>query len=78
MHYVSTTAVYGTDALRSLSSVCEEELERPGVELDYGGLQDGYAQSKWVAEQIVLKARRQGIPVSIYRTFLQLILIFLL
>ncbi|RDD46798.1 Linear gramicidin synthase subunit D [Trichoplax sp. H2] len=30
-------------------------------------LTDGYAQSKWVAEQLVLRARNRGLPVVIYR-----------
>jgi thioester reductase-like protein len=28
---------------------------------------DGYAQSKWVAERLVMMARSRGLPVSIYR-----------
>jgi thioester reductase-like protein len=31
------------------------------------GLLDGYSQSKWVAEKVVMLARSRGIPVAIYR-----------
>ena len=30
-------------------------------------LQDGYSQSKWVAEQLVHRAGQRGVPVTIYR-----------
>lgn len=60
LHHVSTTAVFEPRADRS-----------PRTEIDPTGppqsLQLGYAKSKWVAEQLVLKAGRRGVPVTIHR-----------
>jgi len=40
----------------------------PEDALDHSeGLYDGYAQSKWVAEKLMMTARSRGIPVCIYR-----------
>jgi len=50
----------GTDGIRVLSE------ER--VDADPQGLLTGYAQSKWVAENILQQASSQGVPVRIYRT----------
>ncbi len=37
-------------------------------ELDGGtGLTVGYAQSKWIAERILMIARARGVPVTIFR-----------
>ncbi|MEV4629852.1 thioester reductase domain-containing protein [Micromonospora sp. NPDC049523] len=61
VHHVSTTGVFA-------------EVVTPGVALrvdDPTGpaeiLPSGYAQSKWVAEQLVGLARERGLPVSVYR-----------
>ncbi|WP_250292783.1 non-ribosomal peptide synthetase [Streptomyces atroolivaceus] len=62
MHHVSTTSVYapvpGTDSV----TVTESTPTGPA-----SGLPDGYAQSKWVAEQLVGLARGRGLPVTVYR-----------
>ncbi|MBL1102103.1 thioester reductase domain-containing protein [Streptomyces coffeae] len=60
LHHTSTTAVFEPTA-----------DQPPRGELDPTGppqaLQLGYAKSKWVAEQLVLKAGRRGVPVTIHR-----------
>lgn len=61
-HFVSSLSVFG-----------DEEPSGPEgfTESDYVGadaaLNDGYAQSKWVAEQLVKSAAARSLPVSIYR-----------
>lgn len=59
LHYISTDAVFP----HGLSN-CSEDADM----MQYASqLEDGYSQSKWVAEQLVLRARTQGLPVVIYR-----------
>src|SRR5271165_4993486 len=59
LNYVSTTFIFGwanKDVLSESDSNAEMEL------LDFG-----YSQSKWVAEQLVLDARRRGLTTRIVR-----------
>ena len=59
LHYISTTFVFGWSAkLRLLETDSNPEMDR----LDFG-----YAQSKWVAEQLVQRARLAGFPVTVHR-----------
>ena len=59
LHFVSSTTIFGWTAKREL-------LERdPNPEM--AGLDFGYAQTKWVSEQLVLQAREQGVEARIYR-----------
>jgi thioester reductase-like protein len=58
-NHVSTTFVFGwtvSDRLR------EEDNNDAMEKLDFG-----YSQSKWVSEQLVLDARRMGLPCRIFR-----------
>ena len=43
---------------------CSEDTDMMSVPDD---LDDGYSQSKWVAEQLVIKAMDRGLPAAIYR-----------
>ncbi|WP_411082251.1 amino acid adenylation domain-containing protein [Streptomyces sp. cmx-18-6] len=60
MHYVSTTSVYAP--ARGPVTITESTPTGPAHELP-----DGYARSKWVAEQLVGLARERGLPVTVHR-----------
>ena len=67
LHYISTT-----DVLRAADlSPGSDENVRVRMEQDglnhWRRLSEGYAQSKWVAEKLVMAARDRGLPVCIYR-----------
>jgi thioester reductase-like protein len=59
LNYVSTTFVFGW----AVKKVLYETDMNENMEL----LDFGYSQSKWVAEQVVADARRQGLSVRIFR-----------
>jgi thioester reductase-like protein len=62
VHYISTVSVFDLANRRGSAPILE------GDSLDHGGrLFGGYAQSKWVAERLVVMARDRGLPVAIYR-----------
>jgi thioester reductase-like protein len=58
-HFVSSTTIFGFTGKRNL-------LERDSNP-EMSSLDFGYAQTKWVSEQLVLEAREQGIDARIYR-----------
>jgi thioester reductase-like protein len=58
-HFISSTTIFGWSDKRNL-------LERDSNP-EMAGLDFGYAQTKWVSEQLVLQAREQGIDTQIYR-----------
>jgi thioester reductase-like protein len=58
-NYVSTTFIFGW----AIKSVLYETDMNAKMEL----LDFGYSQSKWVAEQVVMDARRQGLCTRIFR-----------
>jgi acyl-CoA synthetase (AMP-forming)/AMP-acid ligase II/nucleoside-diphosphate-sugar epimerase len=61
LHYASSLSVFvDADPLESLCR--EDDLRR-----DITQLHGGYAQSKWVAEQLVLRAREQGLRAAVHR-----------
>ncbi|KAH9494553.1 hypothetical protein Btru_019837 [Bulinus truncatus] len=59
LHYISTNGVFPHGM-----SKCREDTD---VTKFADKLTDGYSQSKWVAEQLVSRARDRGLPVTIYR-----------
>jgi len=59
VHYVSTNGIFASD-----SEVCLEDTDSDELA---GVREDGYGQSKWVAEKLVWRAAEQGLPVSVYR-----------
>jgi thioester reductase-like protein len=58
-HFISSTTIFGWSDKRNLL----EGDSNP----EMAGLDFGYAQTKWVSEQLVLQAREQGIDARIYR-----------
>ncbi|MBV9790601.1 MAG: thioester reductase domain-containing protein, partial [Chloroflexi bacterium] len=59
VHFVSTTAVFPSSA----GGVVSEDAALSDVD----ALSTGYAQSKWIAEQLIMTARERGIPIAVYR-----------
>src|SRR5690606_86758 len=59
LHYVSTTFMFGFVA-RAICSEADANLEMEGLNF-------GYAQSKWVSEQLVLEPAARGLTARIYR-----------
>jgi thioester reductase-like protein len=57
VHYISTTSVLsdGINDTQSIDTISPKQLR------------NGYAQSKWVAEKLIAKASRAGLPVITYR-----------
>lgn len=62
VHFISTLDVFQSPHYSGMNVIQEQDA------LEHSeGLDDGYAQSKWVAEKLVMTARSRGIPVCIYR-----------
>ncbi|KAI7901205.1 L-aminoadipate-semialdehyde dehydrogenase [Cokeromyces recurvatus] len=63
-HFVSSTSVLDTPAYiePGLPVSEEDDLERGRT-----GLENGYGQSKWVAEKLIMEAQRRGMPATIIR-----------
>jgi thioester reductase-like protein len=59
LHFVSSTTIFGWTGKRELL----EQDSNP----EMAGLDFGYAQTKWVSEQLLLQAREQGVDARIYR-----------
>lgn len=63
LHYVSTLSVFSPAVVAQGQMIREDESL--DAHCDY--LHEGYEQSKWVAEKLVVGARERGLPVAIYR-----------
>lgn len=61
VHFVSTLSVFSTPDYAGLPFLEDDDLEH------CAGLVGGYAQSKWVAEKLMMEARGRGLPICIYR-----------
>lgn len=59
LHHISTNGVFPPG-----TGECEEDS---ALDLLLDGLEEGYAQSKWVAEKLVRQAAERGLPVRVYR-----------
>ncbi|MGA6876376.1 amino acid adenylation domain-containing protein [Streptomyces pratensis] len=62
LHHISTTSVYAPASGPDPVTITESTPTGPP-----SALPDGYAQSKWVAEQLVGLARGRGLPVTVHR-----------
>ncbi len=62
VHYVSTLDVFESLASTGASMFHEEDCIAQG-----DGMSGGYAQSKWVAERLMMEACHRGLPIHIYR-----------
>lgn len=63
VHYTSSIAVFELGNYADGVTLSEDRLPDPGAEAS----STGYAQSKWVAERLMLLARARGLPVTLYR-----------
>jgi amino acid adenylation domain-containing protein/thioester reductase-like protein len=62
VHFISTLSVF------DLSQYSQNQIISESDSLNKSpGLIGGYAQSKWVAEKLIMIARERGLPVCIYR-----------
>jgi amino acid adenylation domain-containing protein/thioester reductase-like protein len=62
VHYISTIDVFHSTDYAGLPLLLESDNLA-----NCEGYTEGYAQSKWVAEKLVMTARDRGLPVCIYR-----------
>ncbi|HYP38956.1 MAG TPA: amino acid adenylation domain-containing protein, partial [Chloroflexia bacterium] len=62
VHFVSTLSVF-LSKNKTDTDVIHEDDEQDDIQ----GIDDGYSQSKWVAERLIMAARDLGLPACIYR-----------
>jgi amino acid adenylation domain-containing protein/thioester reductase-like protein len=59
LHHISTNGIFPPG-----TPLCEEDVDLDALT---GAREDGYGQSKWVAERLVWQAAERGLPVCVYR-----------
>lgn len=66
VNHISTVGVFGATAY---FTGAQTVYENDDVDLsrDFLCWDDGYAQTKWAAEKLILAARAQGVPITIFR-----------
>ena len=62
LHFISTVAVFFNGSYKDNQPKILE------TDSPQANLKGGYKQSKWVAENLVINAKKRGLPASIYRT----------
>ncbi|KAI9475652.1 MAG: L-aminoadipate-semialdehyde dehydrogenase [Benjaminiella poitrasii] len=63
-HFVSSTSVLDT---RAFVEPSVPVMETDTLERSRRGLENGYGQSKWVAEKLIMEAQKRGLPATIIR-----------
>jgi amino acid adenylation domain-containing protein/thioester reductase-like protein len=58
VHYISTISVFSAELEKVMA---DTPLQKPEI------LVNGYAQTKWVSEALLQKAKERGVPVTVYR-----------
>ncbi|MEM6840429.1 MAG: thioester reductase domain-containing protein, partial [Cyanobacteria bacterium P01_C01_bin.120] len=66
VNYISTVGVFGAIAYFTDQTAVYEDDDLD-ISRDFLCWDDGYAQSKWVAEKMLLAAKAQGLPVTVFR-----------
>lgn len=66
VNYISTVGVFGAIAYFTGQSMVHEDDDLD-ISRDFLCWDDGYAQSKWVAEKMLLAAKAQGMPITVFR-----------
>jgi amino acid adenylation domain-containing protein/thioester reductase-like protein len=66
VNYISTVGVFGAIAYFTGQSMVYEDDDLD-ISRDFLCWDDGYAQSKWVTEKMLLAAKAQGMPITVFR-----------
>lgn len=67
LHFVSSTSVLDTEYYTEKLILGTNVYESDDLLGSKTGLGSGYGQTKWVGEQLIMRARKMGCPVTIIR-----------